>query len=155
MNKSISAQENVVEICSILRKKMFGENASAQDYKDSYIVNNAIEMFSEDPIVLLKKSISEEDSKHLKIAKSINFRAGCYEKLCTIGRLLNIPEAEVCRRILYWTVQSEKGIQDNDTLCELKSKITLLKKSMESCTKMIVELEEEIEMIEGRSKNAK
>ena len=54
MNKSISAQENVVEICSILRKKMFGENASAQDYKDSYIVNNAIEMFSEDPIVLLK-----------------------------------------------------------------------------------------------------
>lgn len=39
MIKSLSMMNNVAEVCGQLRRKMYGKNATAKDFKDSYIIN--------------------------------------------------------------------------------------------------------------------
>ena len=81
MVKSLSMMKDVGEVCEQLRRKMYGKDATAKDYKDSFIINNSIDNFSGNPDNLMEGKISELDQSHTKASKSVNLRADCYEKI--------------------------------------------------------------------------
>lgn len=135
MNKSCSVMKNVREICAELRGKFFGEFASAKDYKDSFIINKAIESFAADPNELMAEVISIKENAETKVSKSVNFRSDCYEKIITLSKILNIPETEVLRRILYhYTLEQRSPDHESDDiqLLALKNKVLLLKNELET-----------------------
>lgn len=151
MIKSLSMMKNVGEVCEQLRRKMYGKDATAKDYKDSFIINNSIDNFSGNPENLMEEKISELDQSHGKTSKSVNLRADSYKKLNTYSKLLNIPESEVCRRLLYYVL--ETGVAnsaDKTQLVALKSKVILLQTQIEESMKTLFEIIEEIEEIEER-----
>ncbi len=152
-NKSISAMKNVQEVCSILRSKYYGDSATAKDYKDSFVINNAIHVFPiEDRLVLMDARITEKDKAEIKVSKSINFRSDCYEKLSNISKMLEIPEAEVLRRILYYSLESDESVasQQEMQLSSLKGKVTLLKTQIEASMTTLNEIIKEIEQLEAK-----
>lgn len=152
-NKSISAMKNIQEVCAILRKKYYGKNARSLDYKDSFIINTAVQNFPiEDRQALMDESITEEDNSDIKVTKSVNFRSDCLEKLQTISTMLGVPEAEVLRRILYYSLKSEnKEVpQKKLQLSSLKSKVALLNTQIEICMKTLSDIENEIELLEAK-----
>jgi|GEM_PF-5468245 len=152
-NKSISAMKNVQEVCSILRSKYYGDSATAKDYKDSFVINNAIQVFPiEDRLVLMDARITEKDKAEIKVSKSINFRSDCYEKLSNISKMLEIPEAEVLRRILYYSLESDESVayQQEMQLSSLKGKVTLLKTQIEASMTTLNEIIKEIEQLEAK-----
>ena len=91
MIKSLSMMNNVAEVCGQLRRKMYGKNATAKDFKDSYIINNCIDYYCGKPEDLMKKEISELDQSQGKTSKSVNFRSDSYKKLNTYSKILNVP----------------------------------------------------------------
>ena len=119
MVKSLSMMKDVGEVCEQLRRKMYGKDATAKDYKDSFIINNSIDNFSGNPDNLMEGKISELDQSHTKASKSVNLRADCYEKLNTYSKILNIPESEVCRRLLYYVL--EAGVANSAEKTQLVS----------------------------------
>ena len=88
-SKSVSAMKNIQDICSSLRSKYYGDSATAKDYKDSFVINNAIQIFPIDAMqALIDETISEKDKAEVKVSKSINFRSDCYTKLTGISKML-------------------------------------------------------------------
>lgn len=149
MIKSISAMKNIQDVCSKLRIKYYGTAASITDYKDSFVINNAIDLFNDKPEVLMSNEISKQDLE-VKTSKSINFRSNCYEKLSTLAKLLNIPEAEVCRRILYHSLESsDTAASSQMKMVVLMGKIKLLKSQIALCAETLEEIMLEITLVEG------
>lgn len=151
-NKSISAMKNISEVCSSLRSRYYGENAQPKDYKDSFVINNAVQLFPiETSKDLMDASITKKDKEDVKISKSINFRSDCYEKLSDISKMLEIPEAEVLRRILYYTLENNNSVtkQDKMKLSSLKGKVELLKTQIEACSETLSEIKDEIARLEA------
>lgn len=144
MNKSMSVMKNASAICGELRKKYFGESASARDYKDSFVINNAIESFCSKPEVLMLKEITEKDKEMLKVSKTVNFRANCYEKIQTLSRLLAIPESEVCRRILYYSLMNHENKSGAKNEISILSKIAILQTQIEASLHTINEIVSEL-----------
>lgn len=152
MNKSISAMKSIEDVCSFLRSKYCGRMASAKDYKDSYVINKAIELFAEDPQLLMSEAISERD-REAKISKSINFRSDCFGKITSLAKILCIPEAEVCRRILYFSIDKapDKITVANAELASLRSKVAVLVAQLDLCQKAVKDLLKEISLMEDQS----
>ena len=99
----------------------------------------------------MEGKISELDQSHTKASKSVNRRADCYEKLNTYSKILNIPESEVCRRLLYYVLEAGVANSAEKTqLVSLKSKVILLQTQIEESMKTLFEIIEEIEDIEER-----
>lgn len=160
MVKSVSMMSNVIEICSQHRVRMYGTEASSKDFKDSFIVNNVIEAFKGKPEDLLIDEISEIDEANNKASKSLNFRSNCYQRLTSYAKTLNMQEAEICRRILYYMLFADvknatASSQYSFQLASIKSKATLLQKQIESSLKILSELMQEIDSIEGAEKNGR
>ena len=152
-NKSVSAMKNIQDICSSLRSKYYGDNATAKDYKDSFVINNAIQIFPIDARqALMDERISEMDKAEVKVSKSINFRSDCYTKLTDISKMLEIPEAEVLRRILYYSLKSnDSGVSQQEIrLSSLKGKVALLKTQMEASMVTLNEIMNEIAQLEAK-----
>ena len=151
MIKSLSMMNNVAEVCGQLRRKMYGKNATAKDFKDSYIINNCIDYYCGKPEDLMKKEISELDQSQGKTSKSVNFRSDSYKKLNAYSKILNVPESEVCRRLLYFMLEAQvDNSSDRVQLTSLKSKVTLLQTQIEESMNTLAEIIAEIEMVEGR-----
>lgn len=152
MNKSMSAMKEIQEICSNLRSKFYGEAATVKDYKDSFVINHAVDTFTADPAILMSDSITARDSAGVKVSKSINFRSDCFSKLTVISQVLHIPEAEALRRILYYTLAKDdkKDLQNEIELSVLKGKVALLKAQIEACRHTLSEIMNEIAIIEGK-----
>lgn len=151
MNKSISVMKNVSEICSALRNKYFGEAASSKDYKDSFVINKSIENFNGLPEMLMVESITFQDQGETKASKSINFRSDCYEKIITISKSLQLSESEVCRRILYYSLEIDNSevVSPRDIqLSALKNKVILLKTQMENSMSILIDIMNEIALLE-------
>lgn len=153
MNKSISSMKSIQEVCSKLRSKFYGEAATIKDFKDSYVINHAVDSFTADPAMLMSDSITDRDKSEVKISKSINFRSDSYQKLTTISKVLQIPEAEVCRRILYYSLDTddEKNTKNEIELSVLKGKVAILKTQMEACRNTLSEIMDEIAVLEGNT----
>lgn len=152
-NKSMSVMKDIPDICSVLRSKYFGPGATSTDYKDSYVINNAIQVFPVDSCEdLLDESITEKDNEDTKISKSINFRQDCCKKLSDISKILLISEAETLRRILYYSIQKEdEDVSTNKlSLDQLKRKVCLLKSQLESVMESLNEMADEIAQLEAR-----
>ena len=152
MNKSISSMKNIQEVCSNLRSKFYGEAATVKDYKDSFVINHAVDSFTADPSLLMSGSITDRDRSEAKISKSINFRSDCFEKLNTISKVLQIPEAEVCRRILYYSLDTyeKKNTKNEIELSVLKGKVAILKTQIEASRNTLSEIMDEIAILESK-----
>ena len=155
MNKSVSMMQSISDVCDTLRYKFYGNGASPRDYKDSYIINAAIERFNTEEINdLMDEKISEKDRSENKTAKSINFRSDCYDKLCDIAKTLNLPESEALRRLLIYSLENNdiSTHYQDFKLSSLKGKLTLLKKQVTQSLMTIDELTNEIERLESESR---
>ena len=118
MIKSLSMMNNVVEVCAKHRERMHGKDATSKDFKDSFIINNCIENFNGKLEGLMGDDITKLDQSQGKTSKSVNLRSDCYEKICTYSKLLNVPESEICRRILYYMIDVDVNCPyDNVKLC--------------------------------------
>ncbi len=156
--KSISAMRNIGEICSSLRERYYGSSASAKDYKDSFIVNNAIQIFPiDDCQALMDEVITALDKAEMKVSKSLNLRADCYIKVSDISEMLKIPEAEVIRRILYYSLMindcSSMMPQQKMQLSLLKEKVVLLKAQFETSMATLNQIINEIAQLEVNETN--
>lgn len=140
--------------CAVLRCYYFGEEASDKDYKDSYIINHAIEKFASSPEALMDDSITILDRSDTKATKTLTLRSDCAAKLSVLAGVLHITEAEVCRRVIYHAaLQKNINKSSNNTLkslkvSELKTKLLLLEKQVNDCVVTLKTLLEEIECIE-------
>lgn len=154
--------KNCSEICEKLRKNFFGEDATAKDYKDSYIINYTIEIFSDYREKLMDKSITKLDKSDTKVTKTLTLRSDCYEKLKEITKFLstatgvNITEAETLRRILYYCVENIDDLGETATrkkkslkIFEMQTKLLLLKTYVYECESTIQTLLEELEDLEN------
>jgi hypothetical protein len=150
MVKSTSMMNNVAEICAEHRKRIYGQDAKAKDFKDSFIINYCIANFNGKPEDLMRDEITKLDQQG-KTSKSVNFRSDCYEKICTYSKLLNVPESEICRRILYFMLGADiDNTNENVQLAALKSKVALLQTQIEASMQTLGEIMKEIDSIEGR-----
>lgn len=151
MVKSLSMMNNVVELCAKYRERIFGKDATSKDFKDSFVINNCIENFNGEAEELMSEDITSLDQSQGKTSKSVNFRSDCYEKICTYSKLLNVPESEICRRILYYMLDAKHVNTDNNIqLASLKSKVVLLQKQIEASMQTLTDILKEIDSIEGR-----
>ncbi len=135
MRKVIAMTEGATKAIAKLRTAYFGENASCQSYRDSYIVNCAINNFDTDnKCELLSDKMSELDSQP-KSPKTITLQASAVDVLTTLQKTLEISDSEAVRRILYYSevhVEElnspvEKAYDDDDAL---KLKISVLEKQL-------------------------
>ena len=157
MNKSVSMMNDVKEVCGELRPKFFGQNATLNEYRDSFVANAAVERFTEDPDVLFTETINEKEQNCVKAAKSINFRSNNYEKITEIANIYQKTEAEILRRILYYWVDFSYPDDPSIVIPELnnlRNRAKLVKKKIAECEELLDSLLEEIDELEGRSVNA-
>lgn len=150
MIRSSSVMKNSQDVCSALRKKYFGESASPKDYKDSFVINKAIDSFKGLPEDLMTELISQKDQSVTKVSKSINYRSDCFERLSTIATALQIPESEVCRRIMYYSLEEHNGSEAKIEISVLKEKVTFLKKKMEESMAALNEVMLAITLLENK-----
>lgn len=133
MRKVIPYNENLQKnVIPKLRISFYGVSSNAQEYKDSYVINEAIDRFkTEDVNELMDEKITEFESQEKKLSKTVNFRADCYLKLNSLSARLGISPAEACRRLLYYSAHNiEKTTPNNYSspheLTQLKAKMLLL-----------------------------
>lgn len=130
MNKSLSAMSDIDRICAVLRDKFFGK-VTRKDYKDSFIVNEAIARFNDSAEALMTESITAADNEKNKAAKSLNLRAEAVEKLVSYGSSLSITESEVLRRILIYSVLVEKPrAENNRDINQVRKEIVEIRKQL-------------------------
>ena len=149
MVKSLSMMNNVAEVCAKHRKRIYGADATSKDYKDSFVINSCIESFNSSPQELMRDDITSLDQSQGKTSKSVNFRSDCYEKIRTYSKSLNLPESEICRRILYYMLEAPNGNTENNIqLAALKSKVMLLQTQIEASMQTLTAIIKEIDTIE-------
>ena len=135
MNKSVSMMNDVKEICEELRPKFFGQNATLNEYRDSFVANAAVERFTEDPDVLFTDN---------------------YAKITEIANIYQKTEAEILRRILYYWVDFSYPDDPSIIIPELNSlrnRAKLLRKRIAECNEILDALLEEIDEVEGKAVN--
>lgn len=131
MNKSISAMSDIDRVCSVLREKFFGANATPSDYRDSFIVNEAISRFSASAESLMEGLISDADNEKNKAAKSLNLRSEVVDKIISYASVLAIPESEVVRRILYYSILKESSPAEISlNLSQVRKEIVEIRKQL-------------------------
>lgn len=150
MANSLSMINNVAEVCAKHRKRIYGADATSKDYKDSFVINSCIESFNSSPKELMRDDITSLDQSQGKTSKSVNFRSDCYEKIRTYSKSLNLPESEICRRILYYMLEAPTGnnTENNIQLAALRSKVMLLQTQIETSMQTLTAILKEIETIE-------
>lgn len=139
INTSYSLQSNAAELLAIQRRRLYGEEASVRDYRDSYILGNEIETFAFDDVKKLLK-YREQDSKAPKMAKSVTLKANTYERLNRITELLGLSESEICRLIIYYFANE---IHDGTKTIppQIESELATLRKALDDARKALSAIE--------------
>ena len=140
MIKSYFVMDNIGDICSELRNRFYGSNASPKDYKESFVINHSVESFIASPQRLMSKDIEAKEKSSKKMPKSINLRSSCSERVSLLAKTLNISESEVIRRILYYTVLNEDQNADKTSdmkLSEIKDQLTFLRSQVKQQLQII------------------
>lgn len=117
-----------------LRELFYGKAATSLEYKDSFVINEAVDRFSEENVAeLMSEKISALENEGKGLSKTVNFRADSYLKLSSFSESLGISPAETCRRLLYHLADNfERTLSiplphDHD-LSQLKAKVLLLER---------------------------
>lgn len=135
MRKVIAMTEGATKAIAKLRAAYFGAAASSQSYRDSYVVNCAINRFSvNNKDELLSDKFTEID-RQPKSPKTITLQASAVDVLTTLQKMLEISDSETVRRILYYSEGHieelnspvEKAYDNDDAL---KLKISVLEKQL-------------------------
>lgn len=146
------------EIIPKLRALYYGTSATAQEYKDSFIINEAVDRFDkEDVESLMSADISELESFEKPLVKTVNYRASSFFKISSISEKLEISHAEACRRVLYYSASNaplEEETAPNNIYStnehehtQLKAKLVLLQGYMKNLNKEIQRVQEVIDEI--------
>lgn len=156
MKKVMAMPENITEICKKLRKYYFASD-SEKDYKDSYVINRAIDEFSSDLENLLSEEAAKVD-KMPKITKSITFRANTYARVETLAENSVLTCGAVVRRILFIAVRQieEKKPEKsavNPQIKALGEKIQVVTKRLEDAMSALRELADEVAALESSCDN--
>lgn len=146
-----------VEIIPKLRVLYYGTSATAQEYKDSFIINEAVDKFNTKYVdSLMSEDISEIESLEKPLVKTVNYRASSFFKISSISESLGISHAEACRRILYYSASNgalEETAPNNNysthehELTQLKAKLVLLQGYMKNLNKEFQRVQEVIDEI--------
>ena len=156
MKKVMAMPENITEICSKLRRNYFSSD-SERDYKDSYIINRAIDDFSEELEELLSEEAAKAD-KMPKISKSITFRANTFARVETLAENSDLTYGEVVRRILFIAVKQieEKKPEKsavNPQIKALAEKISVVEKRLSDAMSALRELADEVAALKSSCDN--
>lgn len=150
MKKVLQLSDDISSKLDTLRKQYFGVGATSASYRDSFVVNEAIERFSSDVEDLLTDEIAAKDSGS-RTAKSISFRSECFEKVNDLAVLTDLSYAEVVRRLIIFSIEqinrSSKPAQDA-RLTSLKQKLLVAVRYLEQSTTALNSILEEIEALE-------
>ena len=147
-----------VEIIPKLRALYFGTSATAQEYKDSFVINEAVDRFNtKDVHSLMSEDISETEKLEKPLVKTVNYRASSFFKISSISESLEISHAEACRRVLYFSASNgaleEETAPNNNysthghELTQLKAKLVLLQGYMKNLNKEVQRVQEVIDEI--------
>lgn len=151
MKKVMAMPENITEICSKLRRYFFASD-SDRDFKDSYVINRAVENYTGDLEELHSEAAANAD-KMPKISKSITFRANVFARVSALAESSDLTYGEVVRRILFITVkQIEENKPEkpavNPQIEVIKGKILVISKRLEDVMSAIEELSNEVAALE-------
>ncbi len=159
MKKVMQLSENVCEQLDVIRKGYFGGSASASEYRDSFILCEAVEHFSEDPAVLFSEEMAGSDCEP-RVAKSLTLRAEVYEKLSNLATITNLSYAEVTRRIILFTIEKikknslensrENTSEYKQVISSLKTKILVVEAALDDAMTALNSLVDEVEALETK-----
>lgn len=140
MNTSYSLQSNASELLALSRKRQYGENATAKDYRDNFILGNEILSFPLNKVDELL-AYKEEDNNSVKVAKSVTLKADAYDRLSKISHLLKLSESETCRLIIFYS--SQKHIEEKKVCIprEVEEEIASLRKALDDANKALMAIE--------------
>lgn len=139
INTSYSLQSNAAELLDIQRKRLYGKEASAKDYRDSYVLGHEIEDFSFDDVNKLLE-YKEQDSNIPKAAKSVTLRANTYTRLTKITALLGLSESEVCRLIIYHFANEMHG-DTNAIPPKIEEELATIRKALDDAGRALKTIE--------------
>jgi len=157
MKKVMQLSENVCEQLDVIRKGYFGGSASASEYRDSFILCEAVERFSEDPAVLFSEEMAGSDCEP-RVAKSLTLRAEVFEKLSNLATITNLSYAEVTRRIILFTIEkikksslenSRENTEYERAISALKTKILVVAAALDDAMTALNSLVDEVEALEA------
>ena len=141
MNTSYTLQQDVKERLEKVRKKMYGPDAVAAEYRDSFVLTNAILSFPLDDLqkLLLYK---DADIRTPKSAKSVTLRANAYGRLVKMANSLTISESEACRLLIFYLEanfeEKRKIYFETD---EIMADLLVLKNALEAATDAYLRIE--------------
>ena len=145
MNTSYSLQSNASDLLDKSRKKQYGEQASAKDYRDNFILGNEILDFPINEVEKLLK-YRADDNGVLKVAKSVTLKANAYERLVKISNLLDLSESETCRLIIYYSAQKTDKNNEKRIPREVEEEIAYLRKALEDANRALKTIEKYYEV---------
>ena len=123
------------------RKYWYGKEVSSKDYRDSYILGEAIDTFVLDDVHKLL-AYKKEDSEVTKVAKSITLKAKTHERLTRICEMLGTSESETCRLIIFHLIHEtldEKKVTRIPKEIELE--LAVLKKALSNAQNALKAIE--------------
>lgn len=141
-----------------LRAAFYGKAATPQEYKDSFVINEAVERFGEEAVVLLDDRITGLESQEKTVSKTVNLRSTCYVVLANLANDLSITPAEACRRLLYYSylnVNDENTEITNNTANAAQSKALSGANELSFLKAKVLELVEHINALEKEISAAK
>lgn len=149
MIKSMSSIRDK-SVYATLREMAFGKAASDKEFKDSFVIGYWLDAYSAAPEALMNDAITEQDQADSKISKTITFRVSTYNKLTALSKVLGIGDAEIMRRILYYSLSNPTSGAASGSeipMTNIQSHVALLESQIQACMKTLEELKHELDTI--------
>lgn len=145
MNTSYSLQSNASELLDKARKRRYGSQASARDYRDNFILGNEILDF---PLNEVNELLEYKDSDYdtVKVAKSVTLKVNAYERLVKIANLLSLSESETCRLIIYYSACKVDKNNVKSIPREVEEEISYLRKALDDANNALKAIEQYYEV---------
>lgn len=122
-----------------LRERFYGPQATAKEYRDSFVFSRAIDEFNGSPENLSELVNIEQD---LKNQRMVTIRQNTYDKLESLSKTLNCTIASVYRAIVTYSTTSTSTA--TNSYSDLDLKIALLEKQLADCQETLLQIKESI-----------
>ena len=122
-----------------LRERFYGPQATAKEYRDSFVFSRAIDDFNGSPEQLSELIRNEQD---LKNQRMVTIRQNTYDKLESLSKTLNCTIASVYRAIVTYSATSTST--DANSYSDLELKIALLEKQLADCQETLLQIKDSI-----------
>lgn len=141
MQINVKMPDNFSNYAIELRKRFYGPNATAKEYRDSFVFSQAIDSFDGLPSQLYEFVNSEQD---LKNQRMVTIRQNTYAKLESFSKTLNCTIASVYRAIITYVATSTTTNVVSHSDLELK--VALLEKQLTDCQETLAQIKESIQI---------